>query len=283
MLENRFIKILQQADEKKIGVGAINIFNYITADAAVNAAEEIGVNLIIQTSAGTVEHYGAIKLYNMINDIRKGRNIEVALHLDHCRDMELGKLCVDVGWDSIMMDFSHLPFEENVSATREMAIYAHERGVAIEGEIGVVAGVEEDIVADEAINANYEETIQFIERTEIDAIAPAIGTAHGVYKGVPELNFTLVEQLGKGNTPVVIHGGTGLSADVFRKLIELGGRKINISTLVKNAYMKKIMQLVKNENINSPISFDKEVSKAVSEAIRGHLEVFSGMKHDFGV
>ena len=191
------MNVLLKAKEENIAVGAVNIFNYLTAEAAVKAAEEIGVNLIIQTSAGTVEHFGAQKLYDIVDAARKGAKIEVALHLDHCRNKELGKLCADTGWDSIMMDFSHLPFEENIANTREMAEYAHSRNVAIEGEIGVISGVEEDIVSDEAVGADFEETMEFVERSQIDAVAPAIGTAHGIYHGVPKINFELVEKLGK--------------------------------------------------------------------------------------
>ena len=219
MKNNRFMNVLLKAKEENIAVGAVNIFNYLTAEAAVKAAEEIGVNLIIQTSAGTVEHFGAQKLYDIVDAARKGAKIEVALHLD------LGKLCADTGWDSIMMDFSHLSFEENIANTREMAEYAHSRNVAIEGEIGVISGVEEDIVSDEAVGADFEETMEFVERSQIDAVAPAIGTAHGIYHGVPKINFELVEKLGKEKTPVVIHGGSGLSAETFTRLIELGGRK----------------------------------------------------------
>ena len=281
MKNNRFMNVLLKAKEENIAVGAVNIFNYLTAEAAVKAAEEIGVNLIIQTSAGTVEHFGAQKLYDIVDAARKGAKIEVALHLDHCRNKELGKLCEDTGWDSIMMDFSHLSFEENIANTREMAEYAPSRNVAIEGEIGVISGVEEDIVSDEAVGADFEETMEFVERSQIDAVAPAIGTAHGIYHGVPKINFELVEKLGKEKTPVVIHGGSGLSAETFTRLIELGGRKVNISTLVKNAYLDKTKELVLSGEKFAPIPFDTEVENAVKEEVKKHLEVFSGKRTSF--
>ena len=281
MNNNRFVQVLKDADEKGIAVGAVNIFNYLTADAAVTAAKELGVNLIIQTSAATVEHFGAQCLYDIVDAARKDAGITVALHLDHCRKKELGKLCVDTGWDAVMMDFSQLPFEENIANTREVARYAHERGVAIEGEIGVISGVEEEIAADKEVSANYEDTMEFVRRSEIDAIAPAIGTAHGIYHGVPKINFDLVEKLGKEATPIVIHGGSGLSAETFRKLIELGGRKVNISTLVKNAYLDTIKTLVLSEKKYAPIPFYTEVKKVVTAEIKKHLEVFSGMREEF--
>lgn len=281
MENNRFMNALENAKCKNIAVGAVNIFNYLTADAAIAAAEKLGVDLIVQTSAGTVKHFGAKKLFDMIDGIRKSAGTEVALHLDHCRDKELGKACVDAGWDAIMMDFSHLPFKENVAATKEMAEYAHNHGAAIEGEIGVISGAEEDIVSDEAVGAGYEETMEFVKLTNIDAVAPAIGTAHGVYAGVPKLDFELVEKLGREDMPIVIHGGSGLSADTFSKLIRLGGRKINISTVVKNAYIDKIHELVLSGETLGPIPFDIAVKEAVSEVVEKHIAVFSGLRDSF--
>ncbi len=281
MKNNRFLQILQDADKKGIAVGAVNIFNYLTADAAVTAAKELGVNLILQTSAGTVEHFGAERLYAIVEAARQDAGITVALHLDHCRNTELGKTCVDAGWDAVMMDFSHLPLEENIAKTKEVAEYAHAKGVAIEGEIGVISGVEEDIVANQEVKAGYEETMEFVKGSGVDAIAPAIGTAHGVYHGVPKLDFELVERLGKEETPIVIHGGSGLSAETFTRLIELGGRKINISTVVKNAYLDEIRALVESGEKLAPIPFDTRVKEAVKEVVKKHLAVFSGQKKEF--
>ena len=281
MKNNIFVNILQKAKEEGNAVGAVNIVNYLTADAAVLAASELGVNLIIQTSAATVEHFGAQRLFDIVESVRKDAAVKVALHLDHCKKTELGKLCVDTGWDSVMMDFSQLSFEENIARTREVVEYAHEKGVAVEGEIGIISGVEEDIVSDKQTGADFEETMEFVRRSGIDAVAPAIGTAHGVYRGVPKLNYELVEQLGREKTPVVIHGGTGLSAQQFRKLIALGGRKVNISTLVKNAYLGKIKELALSGEKLAPIPFDTEIRMAVKEEIKKHLAVFSGREETF--
>jgi len=278
---NRFIRIMNKAKEHSYAVGAVNIFNYISACAAMDAAEEIGRDIIIQTSTGTVREFGAGRLFAMINLLREGRNIDVALHLDHCTDKELGKECVLAGWDAIMMDFSAKPLAENIRDTKEMRMFAHEHNVAIEGEVGVICGVEEDIVSAVAVGAGYEETIKFIKESGVDAIAPAIGTAHGVYTGEPVLNFDLVEQLGKEKTPIVIHGGSGLSAKTFRRLIQLGGRKINISTLVKQAYLDTVHELALSGEKLSPISFDNRVYTAVKEEIKKHLLVFGQLKEEF--
>ncbi len=146
----------------------------------------------------------------------------------------------------------------------------------------MIFGVEENIESAEAVGAGFEETLEFIEKSNIDAVAPAIGTAHGVYKGVPKLNFELVERLGKEiDTPIVIHGGSDLSAENFIKLIQLGGRKINISTVVKNAYLDEIKKLSLSDEKLAPIPFDQKVKEAVTEEVKKHLAVFSGLKDSF--
>ena len=159
------------------------------------------------------------------------------------------------------------------------------RKLAVRALLGIHAvcevPVEEEIVSDEAVGADFEETMEFVERSQIDAVAPAIGTAHGIYHGVPKINFELVEKLGKEKTPVVIHGGSGLSAETFTRLIELGGRKVNISTLVKNAYLDKTKELILSGEKFAPIPFDTEVENAVKEEVKKHLEVFSGKRTSF--
>lgn len=281
MEKNLFIHILENADRQGNAVGAVNIFNHITAESAIFAANGIKQNAIIQTSANTVRRFGADNLFYMIDSVRKCVDVKIALHLDHCRDTEIAMSCIKAGWDSIMMDYSHLCLEENIYYTRRMADFAHQENVAIEGEVGIIAGEEDDIVSDVAAGAKYGETIEFIEKTAIDAIAPSIGTAHGVYKGIPVLDYGLVEALGKQEVPIVVHGGSGLAAESFKKLIQLGGRKINISTLVKNAYMDTISKLVKGGRSYSPIAFDDEVRSAVLKAVQSHLKVFSGIADTF--
>lgn len=280
-MDNLFLEILYEAAEYNKAVGAINVFNHITAEGAMSAANEIMENIIIQTSAGTVKRFGAKPLFRMIDSIRAGIGVKAALHLDHCREDEVAIECIKAGWDSIMMDCSHLPLRENIRRTRNMAEIAHSKDVAIEGEIGVIAGVEEDIVSHAAAGAGYGETMEFIEMSEIDAVAPAIGTAHGVYKGVPKLDYDLVEKLGKQPVPLVIHGGTGLSAEAFIRLIDLGGRKVNISTLVKKTYMDTIRGLACENREYSPIAFDDHVRQAVIGAVQGHLKVFAGISRVF--
>lgn len=274
-MANLFIEILTQAKEERKAVAAINILNYNTAKAVIEAAERAGRNVILQPSTGTVRRYGVKPMFRMLDGLRKDAKVKVAIHLDHCTDAELAKACVDAGWDAVMMDYSALPLEENIRKTAEMVAYAHSRGAAVEGEVGIISGVEDDIVHDEARFATFEETMAFIEQTGVDAIAPSIGTAHGVYKGVPKLNYELVERLAKESTPIVVHGGTGLPVEAFHKLASLGAAKINISTALKKVYLDTTKKLVEDPAVN-PVKLDEGVERAAGELIERHIRVFAG-------
>ncbi|MGI6150433.1 MAG: class II fructose-bisphosphate aldolase [Christensenellales bacterium] len=274
-MSNLFSEILVQAKTERKAVASINILNYNTAKAVIDAAERANRNVILQPSAGTVRRYGVKPMFRMLDGLRRDAKVKVAIHLDHCTDTDLAKACVDAGWDAVMMDFSALPMEENIKKTKEMVDYAHSRGVAVEGEVGVISGVEDDISHDVACPATYEDTMEFIEKTGVDAIAPSVGTAHGVYTGVPVLNYELVERLGKEKTPVVIHGGTGLSVEAFHKLAQLGAAKINISTALKKVYLEETQRLIADHKIN-PIKLDEGVEKAASALIERHIRVFAG-------
>ena len=274
-MKNLFVEILCDARDSRKAVASINILNYNTAKAVMDAAERATRDVIVQPSTGTVKRYGVPQMFAMLDGLRKGRSVRIAIHLDHCTDTELAKACVDAGWDSVMMDFSALPMEENVAKTRAMVEYAHAKGVAVEGEVGVISGVEDDIAHENAHPATYEDTMDFIAKTGVDAIAPSIGTAHGVYVGTPVLNYELVERICKEKTPLVVHGGTGLSVDAFHKLVQLGAAKINISTALKNIYLGESRRQLENPKI-APVKFDEAVEKACSELMERHMRVFAG-------
>lgn len=269
---------LVQAKVKHFAVPAFNIFNY-TSSAAVIAAAEVGnVPVILQTSPGTVKYYGAQKLSNLIQVLKKMSNTNVYLHLDHCTSVELAKECMDCGWDSIMFDGSNLPIEENIRLSRQVVQYAHLRGITVEGELGTIVGVEEEVKVDKAKLASVEECRQYVQQSGIDYFAPAVGTAHGLYNGEPHINFDLVEKLSELiPQPIVIHGGSGLAADVFRKLIRKGAAKINISTALKEAYFKGCRRYMeKFPDKVSPLDLDGTMFQAIKEAAGYHIAIFKG-------
>jgi fructose-bisphosphate aldolase class II len=272
--DNLFCRILADAQNTNTAVAAINILNHNTARAVVQAAEVVSRPVILQPSTATVHHYGPKALYDLLSSVRAFADVPVAIHLDHCADEALAKTCIEVGWDSVMMDYSALPFDKNVAFTRRMVEYAHSRGVAVEGEIGVISGVEDDIAHENTCLATFEETVDFIVQTGVDAIAPAIGTAHGFYNGVPKLNFKLVEQLGRKYAPVVVHGGTGLPENDFIKLITCGAAKINISTALKQVYLATARKALQDNTV-TPVDFDKKVETFCSSAMENFIRLFA--------
>ena len=275
-----YIRMLKEARSNKRAVGAFNIFNAQSARAVAEAAEEAGRDAIIQTSVKTVKYYGAGNLAALVRASTEGCEQRVLLHLDHCRDLDFSKECVDAGWDSVMLDGSALPLEDNIAICREAVEYAHARGVAVEGELGRVFGVEEDVVVKgEVARTSFEDCLRFIEQTGIDAFAPGVGTAHGVYKGAPVIDYELVEAFlsAASDIPLVIHGGTGLSAEVFHRLISLGACKINVSTALKEAYYRGIKGFIEqNPSESEPLKLDAAATARLKETVLSHIRLFGG-------
>ena len=232
--------ILADAQKQKYAVGAFNIVDYNSALAVVRAAEELSAPVIVQTSVKTVRFWGHKTLRSWMEEIAGNSPVPVALHLDHCKEVDFCKKCIDEGWTSVMIDASAQPFEKNLAMTQEVLEKAEPAGVSVEAELGQIRGVEEDtVVADqEAHLADPVKAVEFCKDLNLAAFAPAIGTAHGVYKGEPKLAFDRLEEIARRTgVPIALHGGTGLSDEVFKKCISLGSAKINISTQLKYAFI----------------------------------------------
>ncbi len=284
MKTKKFLELLQDAKRDHYAVGAFNIFNYTSARAVIRAATTLNCPVILQTSVSTVKKFGPNELGTMLRQLAWNAPVNVAIHLDHCTDVELARACVDAGWDSIMYDGSKLPLNENIRNCREVVSYAHYRGIQVEGELGKIGGVEDNVVVEEGAetSATIDESIYFVRESGIDAFAPAIGTAHGTYKGTPKINFDLVEQLSSAvDTPIVIHGGTGLSEETFRKLIRCGGAKINVSTAIKHAYIDGCRDYMKeNPDKLDPIDFDYYLNCRIKNTAMDHMKIFLADRTD---
>lgn len=264
--------VLMQARSKTVAVGAFNILNYITSRAVVETAEKYGTPVILQTSVSTVKHLGVHELGGMLTQLKELSSQPIIIHLDHCRDQELARQCLKHNWDAVMIDGSHLPMQENIRFTREIVEYAHHLGKQVEGELGVIAGVEDGISNEEGTGVTLEECLVYIKETGVDVFAPSIGTAHGVYRGIPKLRFDLVQELTKvSDTPIVVHGGSGLPTEDFQKLIACGASKINISTAIKQSYLKSLREYDKLEN---PLEVDSYVLEAIKATVKEHMDIF---------
>jgi ketose-bisphosphate aldolase len=232
--------ILSDAFDKRYGVPAINVFNDLTLEAVLAAAVEKSSPLIVQTSVKTVKSIGVDVFYSMWTAMTAGIEVPVTLHLDHCPEREVITTCLDRGWNSVLFDASHLPVEENTRQTIEVVAEARRHGAHVEGEIESITGVEDGIGSDTvARRQDLQVALDFLDATQVDVFAPSIGNAHGTYKAAPQLDFQRVSDIVAVHpVPIALHGGSGLSDEQFRDLIDRGCAKVNISTALKETFMK---------------------------------------------
>ena len=238
------LKEMFKENEGKGAIGAFNLHCFEMLPAMVAAAEENNVPIIIQTSLGTARYIGFETLISAVKSLAERSSINVCLHMDHCKDIDAIKEAIDCGYSSVMYDGSALPIEENIKNTREVVEYAHARNVSVEGEVGSIGGTEEGVaVSDsEAAYTKPEDAIKFVEATNIDALAVAIGTNHGQYKSKAKLNFELMETLRDSltNVGLVLHGGTGVSDEDMRRCTRGGMKKINVGTELNKSYIEVV-------------------------------------------
>lgn len=263
-------EILKDAEERKYGVGLFNMLNLEMARGIIEAAEEERSPLILGVAEVHLPlipfEYAAL----IMNDIAKKATVPVCLHFDHGVSFDKIRAAVDAGFSSVMYDGSALPYEENIKNSLEISRMAHAKGVSVEAELGHVGGGEGG--TDDGIEEMYtkvEQVIDFNRRAEIDALAVAIGTAHGKYKTKPVLDINrLAEIYAVSDKPLVLHGGSGLSDDDFRNTIANGIRKINICTemciAAREAYLA---------SANHEILFD-DAKNAVKRVVQGKMQLF---------
>ena len=262
--------ILADAEAKKYGVGLFNMLNLEMARGIIEAAEEERSPLILGVAEVHLPlipfEYAAL----VMNDIARKATVPVCLHFDHGVSFDKIKAAVDAGFSSVMYDGSSLPYEENIANTLEVSKMAHLKGVSVEAELGHVGGGEGG--TDDGIEEMYtrvDQVTDFITRSDIDALAVAIGTAHGPYKKKPILDINrLAEIYAVSSKPLVLHGGSGLSDEDFRNTIANGIRKINICTemciAARNAYLA---------SANHEIMFN-DAKEAVKQVVKARMQLF---------
>ena len=277
-------EIMIEAAKGKYAVGAFNITDLIQLEGVVDAAVEKKAPLIIQTSVKPSKFLGRDVLVAIFRTIAESAPIPVCLHLDHCTEVDYCKACADSGYTNIMIDASKQSYEENIRQTKEVVDYCHSVGnISVEGELGTVSGVEDQVkvAEDEAQLANPKQSVEFVERTGLDIFAPAIGTAHGVYKTKnPKVDFERLAAINKllnGNgikTPLVVHGGTGLPEDYIKKLIAAGGAKFNVSTELKRVLIDaKYEYITAHREEYDPGKVDVAARDAIREAVMHWIDM----------
>ncbi|MCY1136916.1 class II fructose-bisphosphate aldolase [Actinoplanes sp. Pm04-4] len=273
--------ILDRALAERYGVAAINIINDLTIEAVVAAAAEERAPVILQTSVKTVKQYGRRQLHDIVETLVREADVPVTLHLDHCPDRAVISDCLDGGWNSVLFDAHELDVADNLRQTTEVVAEARKTGAHVEGEIEGIQGVEDDVGSDDAPRVqSLEVAVDFIERTGVDCFAPAIGNAHGQYKQAPVLDAQRITDLvAATGKPMALHGGTGLSDDQFTDLIARGCAKVNISTALKETFMKSGLEFLRTTAERDkwdPPSLFKHQRAAVLEMARRHIRLFGG-------
>jgi len=267
--------LLEQARKGRYALGAFNIYNQETIQAVVAAAVHINGPVILQASPGTVKYVGTDFLVAMARAAAKRANVPIVLHLDHAVDLTLIEECVYAGFTSVMFDGSRLAWEENIKMTQRVVSMAHASGVAVEAELGRIGGQDEK----STVEANYtvpEDAMTFVKATGVDSLAVAIGTAHGVYKGEPHLDFKRLGAIAREvNIPLVLHGASGVPDAAINTCIDLGISKINIATDLKLALAGALRSvlLVQPEE-NDPRRYLTVARSKVKEVVMKKMHLF---------
>jgi fructose-bisphosphate aldolase, class II len=273
-------QLMKKADTEQYAVGAFNANNMEIVQAIIEAAEEAKSPVILQASQGAIKYAGIDFISGMVKIAAERATVPVALHLDHGNSFEQNMLCIRHGFSSVMYDGSALPLEENIRMTKRVIEVAHAVGVSVEGELGKIGGTEDDISVDEK-DARYtvpKEARHFVEQTNIDLLAIAIGTAHGPYKGgSPKLDLDRLVEIKAliPNTPVVLHGASGVSDESIRECIARGVRKINIDTDLRQAFVWKMRDIMAaNPKEIDPRKILGPAKDALKEVVKAKMRLF---------
>ncbi len=246
-------ELFRKAHKENYAVGGFNICNMEFVQSVIQAAEAKHSPVILQVSQGVAKYAGIRTITEIVKAEAKRTSIPVALHLDHGTDYEVIMQCLRAGFTSIMIDASRYELEENIRITAEVARACHAMNVGVEAELGKIHGVEDEIAVDakDASFTDPQEAVRFVKETGVDALAIAVGTAHGPYKGKPELDFERIQEIkALIDTAIVLHGSSGVGKADIQRAVQLGVNKFNIDTDLRQAF---------NETIRAYLNENKEI------------------------
>jgi len=252
-------EMFKKAYEGGYAIGAFNVNNMEIVQGITEAAKEVNAPLILQVSSGARKYANHTYLMKLIEAAIIETNLPIAVHLDHGDSFELCKSCIDGGFTSVMIDGSHLPFEENIALTKKVVEYAHERGVTVEGELGRLAGIEDavNVSEEDAQFTRPEEVEEFVSRTGVDSLAIAIGTSHGAYKfkGEAKLRFDILEEIQKRlpGFPIVLHGASSVIPEYVDTINKYGGQMPGAKGVPEDMLRKAASMAVCKINIDSDL------------------------------
>lgn len=264
-------EMFELAYKEGFAIGAFNVNNMELIQGITEAAKEENAPLILQVSAGARKYANQTYLLKMVEAANIETELPICLHLDHGEDFEICKSCIDGGFSSVMIDGSKYPLKKNIELTKQVVEYAHERGVTVEGELGKLSGIEDNInVSDEdAQFTNPDEVEEFVKSTGVDSLAIAIGTSHGAFKfkGTPRLRFDILEEVSKRlpNFPIVLHGSSSVPRDFLETINKFGGDMTGAQGVPEELLRKAASMAVCKINI------DSDLRMAFTAGIRKHM------------
>ncbi len=271
----KMTQVLDWAEKNNCAVGAFSVGNMEMVIGAIRAAEEMNTPVILQIAEKRMKQSPMHLMAPMMVSAAKNSAVPVAVHLDHGLTMDCIKSALDYGFTSVMLDGSLLPFEENIELTKRVKVEADKFGATVEAELGVVGGNEGDSAEHKITCTDPDKAYEFCEATGIDCLAVAIGNAHGNYPVLPELRFDVLEEIYKKvRTPLVLHGGTGITDEMFRKAISFGIRKINIATASFDALAKNSKEYTATTDKPDYFTLSPVMADAVYENVKKHIKIF---------
>lgn len=265
--------MFKKAYEEGYAIGAFNVNNMEIVQGITNAAKKCNSAVILQVSAGARKYASHEYLMKLVEAAINETGLPIALHLDHGADFEICKSCIDGGFSSVMIDGSHLSYDENVALTRKVVEYAHDKGVTVEGELGRLAGIEDEVKvsSEDASYTRPEEVEDFVTKTGVDSLAIAIGTSHGAYKfkpgQKPQLKFDILEEVSKRlpNFPIVLHGASSVNQEYVKTINEFGGKMPDAIGIPEDMLRQAAKMSVCKINI------DSDLRLAMTSAIRKYV------------
>lgn len=268
--------LLKRAVDNHQGVGAFSVGNMEMVKGAIQAAEELNTPIILQIAEVRLKHSPLALMGPMMVQAAREAKVDVAVHLDHGLTMETVKKALELGFTSVMFDSSTYPFEENIERTRQVVELAKTYGATVEAELGLVGG-SEDGSEDHGIRCtDPDDAKTFCERTGIDALAVAIGNAHGNYPVAPKLAFDVLAKINeKTNVPLVLHGGSGITDEDFQKAISLGIVKVNIATASFNRLTMRAEEYLQTSEDHNYFALNEAMVQGTYENVKHHIEVFN--------
>ena len=294
--------MLEKAQKGRYAVGAFNFSDLEQLKAILETASEKNVDVIVQTSSSAIKFMGLDVVAPMVKALAKDLNIAVCLNLDHGKDFEIVKKCVDAGWTNVMIDASDLSFDKNVALTKKCVEYAHSKNVTVEAELGSLKGIEDEISAKESLFTKPEDAKKFVEQTGIDSLAISIGTSHGAYKfeGESHLDIERLKKIAElVNIPLVLHGASSVGEELKQKFLESGGKignakgvstknlvdavqngicKVNVDTDLRIAFTTGIRNTLKNPEVFNPRDYLKNGMTEMKNEIAKRIDILNASK-----